>query len=71
MFFGRTQEVQEIKTAIASPKFEAIMLYGRRRVGKKEIIKQSVKDNDILTIHFEYISYHDKPLINHSYQSFI
>ena len=53
MFFGRTQEVQEIKTAIASPKFEAIMLYGRRRVGKTEIIKQSVKDNDILTIHFE------------------
>lgn len=53
MFFGRTQEVQEIKDALASSKFEAIMLYGRRRVGKTEIIKQSVKDNDTLTIHYE------------------
>lgn len=53
MFFGRTNEVKEIKEAIESPKFEAIMIYGRRRVGKTEIIKKATKETDVLTIHFE------------------
>ena len=43
MFFGRFKEVKEIKEAINSNKFEPIMIYGRRRVGKTEIIKQAIK----------------------------
>lgn len=53
MFFGRFKEVKEIKEAINSNKFESIMIYGRRRVGKTEIIKQAIKDTNIITIHFE------------------
>lgn len=42
-FFGREQELQEIGSALVSNKFEAVLLYGRRRVGKTELIRQAIK----------------------------
>ena len=44
MFIGRYEEIKEIREALDSSYFEAIILYGRRRVGKTEIIKEAIKE---------------------------
>lgn len=46
MFIGRKKEVDEIRNALKSDKFEGIFLYGRRRVGKSKIIHESLKKYD-------------------------
>ena len=53
MFIGREREIEELKGAYASDRFESILIYGRRRVGKSEIIKESLKDEKECIIHFE------------------
>ncbi len=53
MFIGRKEEIKEIKNALNSSKLETILLYGRRRVGKSEIIKESLKDETSKIIYFE------------------
>ena len=53
MFIGRFEETKEIKEALDSPSFEAIILYGRRRVGKTEIIKESIKDIKMPIVNYE------------------
>ncbi|HAM16729.1 MAG TPA: hypothetical protein DCP91_12910 [Eggerthellaceae bacterium] len=45
-FFGREQELSEMERAFASEKFEAVLLYGRRRVGKTELIRQALEEAD-------------------------
>lgn len=45
-FFGREQELSEIKSAFESEGFEAVLLYGRRRVGKTELIRHSLNSAD-------------------------
>lgn len=52
-FFGRENELKEISRAIESNRMEAILIYGRRRVGKTEIIKQAIKGLDCDVIHCE------------------
>lgn len=41
-FFGREQELSEVESAYSSDRFEAVLLYGRRRVGKTELIRRSI-----------------------------
>lgn len=54
MFIGREREIKEIAGALASDRFESILLYGRRRVGKTEIIRESLRRvPDIPSICFE------------------
>lgn len=53
MFIGRKDELNEIKNALNSKKIEAILIYGRRRVGKSEIIKESLKEIKMPIINFE------------------
>ena len=52
-FFGRTEELKELHEAFDSDHFEALLLYGRRRVGKTEIIKQAIADLTCKVIHCE------------------
>lgn len=47
------KEVDEIRNALKSDKFEGIFLYGRRRVGKSKIIHESLKKYDGLVINYE------------------
>ena len=47
VFVGREKEIKEIKEALGSNHFEAILVYGRRRVGKTETIKQAIKDSSL------------------------
>ena len=53
MFIGRTEEIKEIKEALDSLSFESIILFGRRRVGKTEIIKESIRDNKLPIVNYE------------------
>ncbi len=53
MFIGRESEIKEIKDALNTNRFESIFLYGRRRVGKSEIIRQSTKDCTLPIVNFE------------------
>lgn len=53
MFIGRNEEVKEIRNAIKTNKLETILVYGRRRVGKSEIIRESLKDVQLPIVYFE------------------
>lgn len=44
MFFGRTEELKLLEKRYQKGKFECIVMYGRRRVGKTELIKEFCKD---------------------------
>ena len=52
MFFGRKEELQEIKSALKSESLETILVYGKRRVGKSETIKQSLADCKLPAVFF-------------------
>lgn len=45
-FVGRTQERAKIKRALAREGQQAVLVYGRRRVGKSELIKQCLREAD-------------------------
>ena len=39
MFVGRKEEIRKLKELMAGDAYKAMMIFGRRRVGKTEIIK--------------------------------
>jgi hypothetical protein len=43
-FVGREKELENIKEKLSSKKAELIILYGRRRLGKSTLLKESIKD---------------------------
>ena len=43
MFIGRKKEINAIKEVLGSVSPGIVVIYGRRRIGKSELIKQSVK----------------------------
>lgn len=45
MFYGREKELKKLNQLYASNQFEFTVIYGRRRVGKTEIIKEFAKEN--------------------------
>lgn len=54
MFIGRKEEVSKLKEFFEGNTFKAGMIYGRRRVGKTEIIKHALKEeNDAIVLHCE------------------
>ena len=56
MFIGRQKELTELINAYNSDKFESILIYGRRRVGKTELINNSLKGvKDCIIIKFEAV----------------
>lgn len=50
MFLGRKKELKEIKSQIESSKKTAILVYGKRRVGKTSLIAESVKNYEGIVI---------------------
>ena len=53
MFYGRKEELNLLKDAYNNDKFESIAIYGRRRIGKSELIKESYKDLNCKKIYYE------------------
>ena len=52
-FLGRKREIEILRDVYNNEKFESIILYGRRRIGKSELIKYSFKDINYKKIYFE------------------
>ena len=51
-FIGRQEELNIIKKDLNSDKFSCVLLYGRRRVGKTEVISQCIKNRKEKVIFF-------------------
>lgn len=52
-FFGRKKELQQLKKEMLSDDMRMTLIYGRRRVGKSELVKQAIKEMDIKSIYYE------------------
>ena len=48
MFIGREQELNTLNKLYHSDKFEFVVIYGRRRVGKTALISEFSKDKDTI-----------------------
>lgn len=46
MFIGRKNELQQLNTLYKQNKFQCVIIYGRRRVGKTTLINEFIKDKD-------------------------
>lgn len=52
-FIGKTEDLKRLKEAYSSSDYEGILMYGRRRIGKSELIKQYLKGVGCPFIYFE------------------
>lgn len=52
-FLGRTEQKKKLQQMIDKKGQAVTLIYGRRRVGKSELIKQVLKESDILNIYYE------------------
>lgn len=52
-FIGRTQELTKLKHLISSDDMSLALIYGRRRVGKSELVKQALKESDVPAVYYE------------------
>lgn len=52
-FVGRESELQRLLKAFRSPSQNVTLVYGRRRVGKSELIKQALKRDASTSIYYE------------------
>lgn len=50
MFIGREKEISKLKEQFDSPKKSAILVYGKRRIGKSTLIKEASKNFDGIVI---------------------
>ena len=53
MFYGRTTELNLLRNAYDNEHFESIAIFGRRRIGKSELIKESYKTLECKKIYYE------------------
>ena len=53
MFVGRKEELERIQKVISRPGMGTILIYGRRRIGKSELIKQVLKGYSGTGIYYE------------------
>lgn len=52
-FIGRFNELNVLKKAYETDGYEGILIYGRRRIGKSELIKHSYRDETCKVVYFE------------------
>lgn len=52
-FVGRTAQLKRLKKEMASEEMRMSLIYGRRRVGKSELVKQAIKESGIKSIYYE------------------
>ncbi len=52
-FHGRETERKRLHKTMDMPGFSAILVYGRRRIGKSELIKQCLRESAVQSIYYE------------------
>lgn len=60
MFFGRSEELETLKKALSDSKKTAVLVYGKRRIGKTTLIAEAAKSFDGIVVNFLCVqsSYH-------------
>ena len=53
IFYGRTKQLEKLNKEISSNNMRMTLIYGRRRVGKSELVKQAIKESGIKSIYYE------------------
>ena len=53
MFYGRETERKKLAQAFEANSQRITLVYGRRRIGKSELIKQALKETEIKSIYYE------------------
>lgn len=53
MFYGREIQKKSLLNMIKKEEQMISLIYGRRRIGKSELIKQSLKESDVISIYYE------------------
>lgn len=53
MFYGRETQKKSLLNMIKKEEQMISLIYGRRRIGKSELIKQSLKEADMISIYYE------------------
>ena len=53
MFYGRENQKKTLLNMIKKEEQMISLIYGRRRIGKSELIKQSLKETDVKSIYYE------------------
>lgn len=55
MFIGRKRELEALRDELARERKSSILLYGRRRVGKTELVKEAIKNiSDTVIVYHEF-----------------
>lgn len=52
-FIGREEQLKKLDRVINTDELTFSLIYGRRRVGKSELVKQAVKRNDVKSFYYE------------------
>ena len=52
-FYGREKQRKQIHKMIASDDQMVALIYGRRRIGKSELIKQCLRESEVRSIYYE------------------
>lgn len=53
MFYGRIKQKKSLLNMIKKDEQMICVIYGRRRIGKSELIKQTLKETDVQSIYYE------------------
>lgn len=52
-FYGRATELKRMKRELNADDMRMTLIYGRRRIGKSELVKQAIKEANIKAIYYE------------------
>ncbi len=52
-FYGRTKQLEQLNKEMTSDGMNMSLIYGRRRVGKSELVKQAIKESGIKSFYYE------------------
>lgn len=52
-FIGREEQLKKLDRVINTDELTFSLIYGRRRVGKSELVKQAIKRNDVKSFYYE------------------
>ena len=52
-FYGREQQQKKLKRVLVKNELQVVLIYGRRRVGKSELIKQCLLSEDVSKLNYE------------------
>ncbi len=63
-FIGRKEELRKINQNLRQDNFSLTLIYGRRRIGKSELVKQALKETNGIKIYYECKEVAEKSNVN-------